>query len=242
MKIGICGNTGIIKKAIDESKKPELKRAKICEYAPEELLLDLEEEFFDCDILFMDISLNEFKTEVVNGITLAKKVNEQNIYCQVIYISDGTGYVDEIYDTRHVYLMTRDSICEKFEKACDKAIDALANTMDKDVLEITSAGCRNYIHRNQIIYIERDGRRIEIVTPNSKYYCYESIKEIKNRLDDRMVQIYGGGIVNLEYVTYLGKGVAEISYGSIEKVFPVGRTFLKSARQAYFKFWEKDSG
>ncbi|MBE5932177.1 MAG: hypothetical protein E7263_02000 [Lachnospiraceae bacterium] len=242
MKIGICGNANKIKSALHKLSLSELVSAKICNYIPEELLLDIEEGFFDCEIMFMDIALTEFGVRDVTGIDLAKKINQCCPRCQIVYISDGNEYIDDIYDTKHVYLMSRENIDDKMQKAWERAMRTLTSVMDKDVIEIRSSGCRNYLHRDQILYIERDGRRILVVTPNNKYYCYESIKEIKNKLDERMIQIHGGGIVNLGYITYLGKGIAELSCQGIEKVFPVGRTFLKTAREAYYNYWKKDSG
>ena len=242
MKIGICGNYNEIEEALKGCDRREIINAQFHKYNLDELTLDVEEGFFDCDILFVYLFFNMLRKENYFEIDLVKKINDRFPRCQVIYVTDSNRFIDEIYDTKHVYLLAKEYMNGKIDKACEKALDALDRVMDKDVIEIKSLGCKYYLHREQILYVERDGRRVRVVTPGNTYYCYESVKEIKKKLDERMIQINGGGIVNLRYITYLGKGTAELFCEGIETVFPVGRTYIKSVKEAYYEFWKKDSG
>ncbi|MBE5954076.1 MAG: hypothetical protein E7257_07975 [Lachnospiraceae bacterium] len=239
MKIGVCGNENTVKQAIRNSSRNELVGVKIHCYNIQELLLDVEEGFFDSDIIIFSIGL--YGNDYNKGIDLIKSINSKFPRCQVIYITDN-NYIDDVYDTKHIYLLPREYVINKMDKALDKAIQSLSYTLHKDVLEIKSSGNRKYINKDEIIYIERDGRRILIATTNGYYYCYESIKEIRKKLTDTMVQVNGGSVLNLKYITYLGKGTIELSHKGISKKFPVGRTFLKTTKEAYYNFWEKDSG
>ncbi len=245
MKIGICGNEASIKKGIIMCEEPRLSGYTLVSYTPENLLLDVEEGFFDCTILFMDIGLEEFgegtDTRNISSFELVDKVNKRFPQCQVVYISDGKGFDERVYETKHTYLMTRDSIQDKLAKALTLSLDNMKYIMDKDVIEIVSEGRKNFIHRDQIIYIERDNRRLLVVTPNKLYPCYDSIANIMDKLDNRMVRVHGGGIVHLGYISYFGKGEVEISYEGIEKVIPVGRTYRKTVREAYQNYWKKHS-
>lgn len=234
MKIGVCGNEETVKQAIRNSSRNELLGAKIHCYNIQELLLDVEEGFFDSDIIFFSIGCYG------NEIDLVKNINLNFPRCQVVYIADN-NFIDDVYDTKHVYLLPREYVINRMDKALDKAIHSLSDSLQKDILEIKSEGARRYINKDEIIYIERDGRRILIATINGYYYCYESIKEIKKKLTDTMIQVNGGSILNLKYITYLGKGTIEISYKGISKMFLVGRTFIKTTKDAYYNFWENGS-
>ncbi len=245
MNIGICGNEASIKKGIINSDNQNIGIVNFVSYTPESLILDVEEGFFNCSILFIDITLEEFAKEHdvhnITGIDIADKVNKRFPQCQIIYISDGKIYDERVYETTHVFLMLRDNIEKRMSKALSLAFEKMKNVMDKDVVEIISEGSKVFIHRDQITYIEREDRQIKVVTPNKVYPCYDSIKSILEKLDNRMTRIHGGGIVHLGYVKYFGKGKIELSYEGIEKVMPVGRSYQKSVKEAYYNYWKKIS-
>lgn len=245
MNIGICGNESIIKMGILMSENHDFEGCTLISYTPENLILDVEEGYFKCSLLFMDIGLEEFKDEgrkdYDNGIDLIEKVNRKFPHCQVVYIIDNNDFDERVYDTKHAFLMTRSSIIEKMPKALSLVKNNMKNVVDKDVMEIISEGRRMFIHRNEIVCIERDARLIQVITTTKKYPCYDSIKVMLESMDDRMVRINGGCIVHLGYITDYGKGKVEITYGDKKKIMSVGRSYQKSLKEAYFRFWESYS-
>lgn len=242
MNIGICGNEESIKNGILMCNNLDLGSYTFVNYTPENLILDVEEGYFNCSLLFVDIGLDEFKDEkndnYPSGIDLADKVNKRFPQCQIVYIADNNAFDERIYDTKHTFLMTRNSIVDKMPKALALFLDNMKSVIHRDVIEITSEGRKIFIHRNQIVYIERDARELIVATLGKKYPCYKSITGIMELMDDRMIRVNGGGIVNLGYVTYYGKGRIEISYQDEKKVMPVGRSYQKQVREAYYAFWE----
>lgn len=245
MNIGICGNEASVKMGILMSDNLELENYSFISYTPENLILDVEEGYFNCSLLFMDIGLDEFEDYKskgnINGIDLVEKVNKKFPQCQVIYISDNNSFVERVYDTKHAFLMTRNNIVEKMPKALSIVMDNIRSVVDKDVIEIISEGRRVFIHRNQIVYIERNDRMLQVVTTTKIYPCYNSIRNILELLDDRMERANGGGIVNLGYMTDYGKGKVEITYGNEKKEMYVGRSYQKTLKEAYYRYWKNHS-
>lgn len=245
MNIGVCGNVDIIKKGIEKCEDIELGYYGLVSYTPENLILDIEEEFFDCALLFLDIGIGEFKDDSGGdypyGIELAHKVNNRFPQCQIIYITDKQEFDERVYDTKHTYLMPRDKVVERMPKAISLFLDNRKSIIDKDVIQIISGGRREYIRRNQIVYIERDGRKIFVVAQGKKYPCCSSITKLMAMMDSRMVRVNGGAIVNLDYVTYYGKGRIEVSSDNVKTSIIVGRNYQKSVREAYFEYWGNHS-
>lgn len=222
-------------------KNMELSCYQLVNYTPEGLVLDIEEEFFDCELLFLDICFDEFKDDTGEaypyGIELAHKVNKRFPQCQIIFVTDKKVFDERVYDTKHTYLMTRDNVLTRMPKAISLFIENRKSIMDKDIIGIISDGRREYIRRDQIVYIERDGRKIYVVTHNKKYPCCSSITKLMDMMDSRMVRVNGGAIVNLDYVTYYGKGRIEVSSDNFKISIIVGRNYQKSVREAYFEYW-----
>jgi len=122
-----------------------------------------------------------------------------------------------------------------------KAKENISTAFERNAIEIISGGNKIFIPREQIVYIERVGRKIELHTKQKSYMCYQSIKQISKKLDNRMVQIHSGAIINLLYVTYFGRDTVELSYNDTEIVFPVERKFMRTGRIAYNNYRKKDS-
>lgn len=75
------------------------------------------------------------------------------------------------------------------------------NTTSKKFIEITCAKEKILINVNEIELIERDARKIHIITKGEDYSVYESLDSILKRLPENFVRCHTGYIVNLDYTT-----------------------------------------
>jgi two-component system LytT family response regulator len=235
LKLGICDDDLNDIKRIRHilSKEIVSGRYHIKQYTPSELLLDVEEEMFECDILLMDIT---FKNLEFNGIDLVCSINEKFPQCNVIYCSNCLEYAPYVYKTKHCYFVLKKNMEEMLPVALNKALELYEESVKKDVLLINSQGHKVYIDRKDIKYIERDARKVNIVTTSRTYTSYMSLSELEQTLGSNMVRIHGSFIINLEYVSFIGNETVELTDSII---LPLGRTYEKNVRDRYMRFWAR---
>lgn len=236
MKIGIC----------DESYE---KRCKIREmlqviyaekqdilyqsYTPNEIKIDMEDMMFDCAILIMN---TDYPESGLNGVALAKQINAAYPYCKIIYLTDNENAIKDVYETNHCYFIRYKDVKQVLASAIQKAVNLVKQDTQRKMLEIICEGHHVFINHKDIIYIEKCGRTINIVTSYREYTCYESLAGIHKMLGSNMVRVHGGYVVNLASITYLGVEYLEVQN---RKVIPVGRTYCKDVRKAYQEYWKK---
>lgn len=236
MKIGICDESNEVKVQLREYLKnlyeEELEYVYKM-YTPAEILIDIEDMVFDCEILIMETMYPESN---VDGVELAKRINSKFPFCKIIYLTNNENAIKEVYETNHCYFIRKKDASQVLEQAMEKAFTMVKQDTDRKSLEIICEGHHVFINKPDIIYIEKCGRTINFVTRYREYVCYESLSAIKKLLGTNMVRVHGGYIVNLAYVTYLGVEHIEVQNG---KIIPIGRTYDKDVRKAYQEYWKK---
>lgn len=236
MKIGIC----------DESYEVRCKVIQVLDnlydatqgiifqpYTPNEIKIDMEDMVFDCEILIMN---TRYPNSGVDGVALAKQINGAFPFCKIIYLTEDENAIKDVYETNHCYFIRCKDAEQVLGLAMQKAIALVKQDTNRKSLEIICEGHHVFINRPDIIYIEKCGRTINIVTRYREYICYESLAGIGKLLGDNMIRVHGGYIVNLAYITYLGVETLEVQSG---KIIPIGRTYDKDVRKAYQEYWKK---
>lgn len=235
MKIGICDenhkNRYLIKKIL-QSIFEEEKEYLLHPYTPNEVLIDMEERQFDCEVLILN---TEYRNSDMDGVTLAKRINEAFPFCKIIYLTENENAIKDVYETKHCYFVRQKDMEQVLPLAMQKAMNMLKQESDRKAIEIICEGHHVFINRADIIYIEKCGRTIHIVTNYREYICYESLSGIQKQLSSSMVRAHGGYIVNLAYITYLSVEHLEVQNG---KIIPIGRTYDKNIRKCYQEYWK----
>lgn len=237
MRVGICDD---IKREM-EMAEIFLKTSKVVNtaedtitlYSPEDILLDLDEQIFQCDIMIMDI---EFEKNEYNGITLSRRINEQLPSCQIVYLTNILEFAPEVYETEHCYFVLKKNMEIMLPQAVQKAKNLFQKLLKQSVIELVSEGHTVFIMQKDIIYIERQQRKIVIHTKQKNYISYMSLSAFLKKVDDELVRCHGGYIVNLFHITYLRGDCIIMDDG--EKI-PVGKTYCGKVRHKYLIYWSQ---
>lgn len=72
--------------------------------------------------------------------------------------------------------------------------------MKTNFFEIICAKEKVLINLNEILYIERDSRKIRFVTNGAEYTTYDSLASLLSRLPENFIRCHTGYIVNINYV------------------------------------------
>lgn len=236
IKIGICDdhfqNMKVIKDFL-QNLYQEKEGFLFYLYTPNEIRIDMEDKVFDCEILIMNTDYPECGQ---NGILLARQVNEYFPFCKIIYLTENEDAIRDVYETKHCYFVRWKDVKQILPLAMRKAVNMVKLDAPSKKLEVICDGHHVFFDRTDIIYIEKYGRIIKIVTKDHVYSCYETLAGIYKRLGAHMIRVHGGYVVNLAYITYLGVDCLEVRNG---KVIPIGRTYDKEVRKAYQEYWKK---
>ncbi|MGN0152264.1 MAG: LytR/AlgR family response regulator transcription factor [Wujia sp.] len=236
MRLGICDDERRdVQKVITYLKSTTW--ANSCDikiYEPNVLLLDVEEGIFNCDILIMDVF---FENLEIDGIALAVKINQALPVCEIIYLTNMLEYATRVYETKHCYFILKKDMEIVLEQALKKAFNSCQNREKSGFLSFICDGHKVYVNEKDILYIEREGRRVNIVTNDRKYNCYQSLSRLQEILDKSIIRVHGGYMVNLNAVSYIGNKSIELTCGDS---IPVGRTYEKEVRKYYRDFYIKD--
>lgn len=198
-------------------------------YTPDELLFDLEEDFFDFDIAILDI---EFHRNDINGISFGHMINEKYPACQVIYLTKITDYASDVYETEHVYFVTKQNAERTIERALDKAIKLLDSNKNR-FIEIYDKKKKKLLSQSSIQYIEKIDRLTTVHTSKEDFETYKSLLSILRELSDVFVRCHGSFIVNFNYVKKLDNEEIELDDG---KIIPIGRTYKDKVIRSYIRF------
>lgn len=198
-------------------------------YTPNQILFDIEEDFFDADIAILDI---EYHKEI-NGIDVGHLINEKYPACQIIYLTKVTDYASDVYETEHVYFVTKQNQDKTLYRAIDKAMELHENEQNYKHLEIYANKKKRILQQKVITYIEKVGRKTIIHTGEESYETYEALSNLMRALSEDFSRTHGSYIVNLRFVETIEKETVTLNDGI---TVPVGRTYRDSLMRQYMHF------
>lgn len=236
MRIGICNDIQ------EESIKAEniLREEMLLDsqwdtiqlYSSRDVETDLEDNLFQCDVMLMDI---DFRRENIDGIQLSKRINENVPDCQIVYLAQ--EFVPDVYETEHCYLVIKNDMQVMLPRAMKKAKYLYDKAAEEKMVELISGGHKIYITQKDIIYLEKEQRKIHICTRNRTYDSYQSLAEIGRQLSEEMVRCHGSFVINLNYIKKLGKSTLIMENG---KEIPIGKTYLNQVKKEYLQYCRKE--
>jgi DNA-binding LytR/AlgR family response regulator len=183
----------IVKKMM--SNKIEFTITKFEDYN-DKLTRQMSDKSFD-KVYILDIEL-----PTLDGIQIAREIRHKynDWTSPIIILTVHTSLYYEVYKQR---LQILDFISKTDNVDCllSENIDICLKMMNKDkVYRYTYKSVDYNINFNHIDYIQRDGRKIKIVTTNGDYYQNISINKIKEMLPNYFLLSAKGIIINLKNV------------------------------------------
>ncbi len=162
-------------------------------------LMNYVEDGKKIDILISDIYL---ENETENGIDIARKILEFNRNIQIIYITGFVDYCVNVYETEHVYFLTKPVDVQMLTKAINKALIKIEE-LNKKVFLIKNAGEIIIVNINDIMYFESNKRKVRVVCRTKEYETYDTIANIIPQAGAEFVQCHQSFLVNMNYIKQL---------------------------------------
>ena len=165
----------------------------------------------------------------MSGIHLAEKINLSNPETQIIFISQYLQYASAVYETNHVYFVSKQQIEEYLPRALSAACRKLSELHRQYFCY--SYLSRDYrIPRSDILYMERKLRNTEIHTKSQIYYCRDKIQDLIEQLRPDFCICHKSFAVNINAIHTLSHAGIEISDGTR---LPVSRNCYQSTKDAF---------
>lgn len=169
-------------------------------------------------ILLLDIEMGE-----MDGVTMARKIRQQNDVVQIVFITGYSDYISEGYEVDALHYLMKPVQEQKLFQVLDRAVGKLRKNEQMLTLELGGEMVRLPIH--QIRYAQVQGNYVTI-HGKADYTVRMTLGELESQLDDRFFRVGRSAVVNLSCITrvtktdiYLsGGGTVPLPRGGYEKV------------------------
>lgn len=180
IKIGICDDDSIFTEklydiinhvmfSVDEWE-PCIFRSK------EEIIMTIEQGMFDCQLLFMDIMMQNGV-----GMQVAQYLYTRDIHVDTIFVTASREHVFECYHYgAFAYLLKPVSETDVTQELNRYFGDL---RYSHKYLPISFNGITHQIPISSICYIESNRRKLKIYTRQGAYVCYQKLNDIAQKLE-----------------------------------------------------------
>lgn len=199
----------------------------------EELLRSIDLGDYKPDIAILDIEMKG-----MNGIELAKTLNTSLPECRIIYLSGHLDYAPDVYTTEHVWFVLKDRIDNTFAPALFKAASNSPTGRCSSLgLLAKSSGKTRFIPLQDVMYLDRVGRKCRIVTCTGEFLVPQSPGSLlSGPVGDVFIHCHQGYWVNSQKISALDRTDFVLTDNTR---IHISRTFLAESRARFFELYCK---
>ena len=174
------------------------------------------------DLIYLDIQMKE-----MDGIRAAKEIRELDRTVQLVYITSYETYLKQVFAEAPIGFLVKPLKEDEMEKLFIHIIKVIG---DQGAFYCFSYNREEYkLPVRDILYFEKQLRKIYIISVNERYCEYRSLEEIKADLDKKKVhflRIHKSYLVNFQYITRFGSAEVKMYNG---KILPISRSYRNEA-------------
>lgn len=195
---------------------------------PDKLNSAIESKAMRFDIIFMDILMGD-----MNGMTYARIIRQQDKLVKIIFLTSSTDYVYEGYEVDATGYLVKPIKIDQLAKVLDKAIAQIAD-VDKASIYITSRGVTQRIPVTDILYVESENNKVNIVLAKTeeKITVYTKLDEFEQTQPSKtFIRSHKSYLVNFLYVEKYANDTFILTDGT---VIPISRTNRDKVKEAFY--------
>lgn len=179
------------------------------------------------DILLLDIEMG-----AMDGISLAKRIRQDNESVQMVFITGFADYISEGYEVSALHYLMKPVKWDKLFAVLDRAAAALQKTERVILLPVGGEMLRLAV--GQVQYVEAFSHTAAIVTETGTIQVKMPISEIEKLLGAGFVRCHRSYLAGLKYISRLSK--TEVILDS-SKVLPLSRSAAPLVHQAFVAYY-----
>lgn len=195
----------------------------------ENMLVDMASEKGHIDIFFLDVELGKY-----NGIEIAERIRINNKLSEIIFISSYEQYVHDAFRTSPAdYIVKPIDVHE-----LDRTLDWVCEKKDNNrTVKIISERKELNIPVDEIVYIEGNGRKVNVCLNDKQYVVYEKLDDIEKKIKEvsqLYIRIHKSYLVNYKYIKNIKSDKITLSDGS---ELSVSRKYKEEVKQFRIKIF-----
>ena len=182
------------------------------------------------DILLLDIEM-----EAMDGVTLAKRVRQDNEAVQIVFITGFADYIAEGYEVSALHYLMKPVKQDKLYAVLDRAVTAIQKT--ERVILLPVGGEMLRLPVRQIQYVEAFSHTVAIITVIDTIQVKMPISEIEKMLGEGFVRCHRSYLVGLKHIARLSKTEVILDSG---KALPLSRSAVAAVHKAFISYYTGD--
>ena len=186
----------------------------------------------DWDILLLDIEMGN-----MDGVTLAKKIRQENDSVQMVFITGFADYISEGYEVAALHYLMKPVKQDKLFAVLDRAVASIQKT--ERVILLPAGGEMLRLPISQVQYLEAFSHTVTIVTGVDTIQVKMPISEIEKMLGEGFIRCHRSYLVGLKHIARLSKTEVILDSG---KALPLSRGAAVTVHKAFISYYtgEKD--
>lgn len=193
----------------------------IRQYTSGENFLFCAQDSGGADILLLDIEMG-----ALDGVTLAKKLRQDNETMQIVFITGYSDYIAQGYEVSALHYLMKPVQEAKLFSVLDRAAEKLRKDERALYLELTGETVRVPIYA--IRYAQVQGNYVTVHAEGC-YTAKMTLRELESSLDDRFYRVGRSAIVNLTRIARVTRAEIFLTDGS---TIPLPRGAYEGVNQA----------
>jgi len=175
----------------------------------------------DYDILLLDIEMKE-----MDGVTMAKRIRQENESVQIVFITGYSDYISEGYEVAALHYLMKPVKEEKIFSVLDRAAQRIKHNERMLYLDVSGEMVRIPLYEIRYLEVIRN-----YVTVHAKqdYTVKKTLSEVEKELDERFFKAGRSYLINLKLVRRVTK--TEV-YLADETVIPLPRGQYEAINKA----------
>ena len=159
------------------------------------------------DILLLDIEMG-----AMDGVTMAKRVRQDNEAVQIVFITGYSDYIAEGYEVAALHYLMKPVNREKLLTVLDRAMEK--RKQEERCLNLEAYGEMVRIPFYEIRYLDVHQNYVT-VHAKADYTVKRTLGDFEKELDDRFCRVGRGMILNLKYIQRVTKTEVRLSDGTV---------------------------
>lgn len=233
-KIGICDDSptdqGYVMGLVEQWAANADRQVQMDRFPSAESFLFHYAEHKDYDILLLDIEMGG-----MDGVALAKKLRQENLTVQIVFITGFPDFIAEGYEVSALHYLMKPVKADTLTRVLDKAAANLGKVERSVIFHIDGEAAR--IAASEIEFIESFAHSCCVHTTQAAFEVKLGISEIEKLLGDGFVRAHRSYLVGLHAIRRISKADITLDGG---KVIPLSRGNYQAVNEAFIRHFKGD--
>ena len=167
------------------------------------------------------------------GMHAIQKLNRLAPRCRILFLANYHGDDWEVCERERRYLLAKKQRERQTRDTLKQAVRMLETRPRRTSLAAKTGGKTTVIPLEDVLYVERCGRKCRVVTAKGDYIASQRPEELLLGVEDAFVRCHQGYWVNLARISAQWKNEFYLDNGSS---IPMSRTYRRQARARFFAY------